>query len=259
MKNERFVKFDSHAHLTSDELFPRIDEIIEKAINAKVLKIMNINTDLKTLERAFEINDKYKTVLYNSVATTPHDVDKEGELFFPHFEKAVKEKKVSAIGETGLDYYYEHSKKDTQIAFLKAYFDLASETDTPVIIHCRGDEAFKDLFKMPHDINAVIHCFTGNAYQRDAALERGWFLSISGIATFKKSYELREVIKEIPINKMFIETDSPYLAPDSMRGRENEPAFIEELALKLAEERSMDLKDICEKTFQNACGFFRIT
>jgi TatD DNase family protein len=258
MKNERFVKFDSHAHLTSDELFPRMDEIIENALKVGVEKIMNINTDLKTLERALEIKDKYDKILYNTVATTPHDVDLEGEMYFPIFEKAIKEKKVDAIGETGLDYYYEHSKKDTQKAFLKAYFDLAQRTKRSVVIHCRGDDAFKDLYKTPHDISAVIHCFTGNLYQAQAALERGWYISISGIATFKKSSDLRAVIKEIPIEKLLIETDSPYLAPQSMRGKENEPAFIEEVAMTIACEKDLKVEDVCKITFDNAASFFQI-
>ncbi len=258
MNQEPFVKIDSHAHLTSDELYSDVEGILERALAAGVQKIVNINTDRITLERGLELKEKHPEFIFNTVSTTPHDVEKEGEENFPYFEKIIKGKKVVAVGEVGLDYYYAHSRKDIQKEFLKRYFDLAVETNLPVVIHCRGDDAFIDLFQFPQEIKAVLHCFTGNLTQAQTALERGWYISISGIATFKKSFELREVIKHLPLEKLFIETDSPFLAPQSMRGKVNEPAFVGETAQTIATTKSISLEEVCRQTTENAKRFFLI-
>ncbi len=258
MKKEPFVKIDSHAHITSDELYPDVDGIIERATLASVANIININTDRITLERALELKKKYPHQIFNTVSTTPHDVEKEGEENFPYFEKVIRAKEVIAIGEVGLDYHYEHSNRDVQKEFLKRYFDLAIDVNLPVVIHCRGDDAFTDLFKFPQNIKAVLHCFTGNLSQAQIAIDRGWYISISGIATFKKSDHLREVIKSLPINRLLIETDAPYLAPQSKRGQMNEPANVLEVAETIANVKNISLEEVCKETTHNAKSFFNI-
>jgi TatD DNase family protein len=258
MKETGFVKIDSHAHLTSDELYPNIDAIIKRAHDAGVTKIVNINTDRITFERALEVKKKYPDQIFNTVSTTPHDVEKEGEENFAFFEKAIRTGHVNAIGEVGLDYYYAHSKIEIQKKFLTRYFDLAVDVNLPVVIHCRGDEAFADLFTFPQNIRAVLHCFTGTLAQAMKALERGWYVSISGIATFKKSQVLRDVIKELPLSKLLIETDAPYLAPQSRRGTLNESAFVGEVAEAIAMTKDISLEEVCFATTQNASEFFNI-
>ncbi len=258
MKESGFVKIDSHAHLTSDELYPQIDAIVKRATFAGVSKIVNINTDRSTFERALEAKKKYPTQIFNTLSTTPHDVEKEGEENFGFFEKAIRGGDVVAVGEVGLDYYYAHSKKEIQTEFLKRYFDLALDVNLPVVIHCRGDDAFADLFTFPQNIRAVLHCFTGTLAQAEQALERGWYISMSGIATFKKSVALRDVFKQLPLSKLLIETDSPYLAPQSKRGALNEPAFVGEIAETIALTKGIPLEEVCKATTENSSRFFGI-
>ena|SRR3990167_6441573 len=258
MMREPFVKIDSHAHLTSDELYPNADRIIERAIKEGVTKIVNINTDRSTFERAKELQKKYPEYIFNTVATTPHDVEKEGEENFAYFETAIRQGEVVAVGEVGLDYYYEYSNREIQKEFVKRYFDLACAVKLPVVIHCRGDDAFRDLFSFQQPILAVLHCFTGNQRQAEQAIERGWYVSVSGIATFKKSEALRQVIKQLPLNRLFIETDAPYLAPQSRRGKVNEPAYITETAQTIASVHNISLEEVCLETTENARKFFAL-
>ncbi len=251
---------DSHAHLTSDTLYPDIDLYLKRAQEASLGKIINICTDLKTLKRGLEVAKKYPWVL-NTGSTTPHDVLKEGEAYFGHFEKAAKEGHLVAIGETGLDYYYEHSPKELQKEFFKRYLALALECNLPVVIHCR--DAFDDFFSIldsdyPKEAKGILHCFTGTTSDAKELVKRGWTVSFSGIITFKKSEALREAVKVVPIEQLLIETDSPYLAPQSRRGKTNEPAFVVEVAQKIAELKELTLAEVAKITQENACRLFQI-
>ncbi|MBF5060020.1 TatD family hydrolase [Candidatus Neptunochlamydia vexilliferae] len=250
--------FDSHAHLTCDPVFAELEPMLERAKEAKVEKVMNICTDKISLERGIELAKKYPWV-YNVGSTTPHDVEKEGGLYFPLFEEAARTGKLIAVGETGLDYHYEHSPKELQKTFLSRYFALATECHLPVVIHCR--DAFDDLYAIATSDfpkgHAVIHCFTGTMQEAEQAVERGWMVSFSGIVTFKKSEALREVAKEIPLNHILIETDTPYLAPQSKRGKTNEPSFVPEVAQTIANVKGLPLEEVASMTTQNATHFFR--
>ncbi len=195
---------DSHAHLTSDSLFVKIDEILKRAQKHNVSKIVNICTDLKTLERGITLSQEQPWV-YNAGSTTPHDVTKEGELYFSHFRDAAKKGLLVAVGETGLDYFYEHSPKELQKEFFIRYIELAIEFKLPLIIHCR--DAFDDFFDIidkhyPRKHAGVLHCFTGTLEDAEKLVERKWFISFSGIITFKKSEELRQVAKWVPLENM---------------------------------------------------------
>ncbi|HSX12839.1 MAG TPA: TatD family hydrolase [Chlamydiales bacterium] len=246
--------FDSHAHLTSFDVIPHLEGILFRAKNVK--HILNICTDKTSLEQGIALSKKNPHI-FNAGATTPHDVDTEGELFFPIFEKAAKEKKLVAIGETGLDYYNSNAPISLQKKYLSKYLFLASETQLPVIFHCR--EAFNDLFSIvdqEYNGPAILHCFTGSIQEAEEVLKRGWFLSLSGIVTFKKSEALREVAKMIPLNQLLIETDTPYLAPQSQRGKMNEPSFIAETAQCIADVKGISLEDVARSTFENASSLF---
>ena len=261
MRVEHFVKIDSHAHLTSDEMYSDVDDGIMRAKESNVTKIINICTDQVTLERGIKLAEKYPGIVYNTGSTTPHDVEREGEKYFQNFEDAAKSGKLVAVGETGLDYYYEHSNSNLQKEFLRRYLVLASQTNLPVVFHCRGDEAFDDLFQITKEypeLRAVLHCFTGTLEQAKEALSRRWYISMSGIVTFKRSRELRDVMKEIPLESLFIETDSPYLAPQTRRGKRNEPSFVGEVAEMIAEGRGISLEEVCKVTSSNISKFFAI-
>jgi len=179
---------DSHAHLGYDSLYDQIADVMDRCKKAGVIKVVNICTDQKTAERGEKLSKAYPHI-HNVGATTPHDVLKEGEKDFPFFAKLAKEKKLVAIGETGLDYHYERSPKKLQQEFLCRYFALAKECQLPVVIHCR--DAFEDLFTIAdenyHNLPLLLHCFTGTQKEAEKALDRGWKISMSGIVTFKKS------------------------------------------------------------------------
>lgn len=251
---------DTHAHLTSEAILPHVEEVLERAKKAGVEKIVNICTDEKSLAAGLLLSDKFPWV-FNSAATTPHDVESEGESFFPIVETCAQEGKLIAIGETGLDYHYEHSNRKEQQAFLLRYFALALQRKLPVIFHCR--DAFADLFAMAdaeyREAPAVLHCFTGTVADARGVLDRGWFLSISGIVTFKKSDLLREVAKYVPLDRLLMETDAPYLAPQSHRGKLNEPTFLQETASVLAQVKGVPLEEVVRATAENAHSFFSFT
>jgi|694.fasta_scaffold72280_3 TatD DNase family protein len=253
---------DSHAHLT-DSLYEDIENILTRAQEAGIEAILNICTDKLTLERGWELSKRYPWI-YNVASTTPHDVDNEGETMFAFMAQAAKEKKLSAIGETGLDYHYKHSTPEKQQFFLRRYLHLALECQLPVVIHCR--EAFADFFRILDEeyqvggqhAPGVLHCFTGTIAEAEQVLERGWYLSFSGIVTFKKSEELREAAKRTPLNQMLIETDSPYLAPQSKRGKQNEPAFLPETAAVIAAVKGISVEEVAKATADNARRLFKL-
>lgn len=254
---------DSHAHLTSTSLFPQVDAILERAQAAGVEKIVNICTTVYELERGILLSKQYPWV-YNAASTTPHDVDRLGEDEFAFFASQTRAGHLVAVGETGLDYHYNHSTPATQKKFLERYLNLALECQLPVVIHCR--EAFADFFAIldqnyivdGRHAPGVLHCFTGTLSEAHQVIERGWYLSMSGIVTFKKSIELQEVAKMVPLNRLLIETDSPYLAPQSHRGKPNEPAFVLETAAFIAKLRGISTEEILQKTSDNTNCLFNL-
>lgn len=248
---------DSHAHLSSEELFQEASELLKRALAFGVEAIVNICTDKLTLQRGLILKDAHPEI-FLAASSTPHDGGEEANLFFGEVEKAAKAKKLVAIGETGLDYYYEHISKEEQKKHLIKYFHLAKEVSLPIIFHCR--EAFADLFTLaeeeyPHS-PALLHCFTGTVEEAKKVLDLGWYISFSGIITFKKSEALREVVKYVPLDRMMIETDAPYLAPNSKRGKVNEPSFVVETAEMIAKVKQSPLDLVAKHTKENAIKFF---
>jgi len=250
--------FDSHAHITSDTLYGKSSELIENAKRAGVQEIINIATDMITLKRGLELG------LRNTAAITPHDSSVLGIDTFEFFAAKAREKKLVAVGETGLDYHYFPDSKDKQKEVFIQHLHLALETDLPVVIHCR--EAFKDFYEI---LDAeyvgqwgsklgIMHCFTGMVEEAKQALDRGWYISFSGIVTFKKSVELQEVAKMVPLERMLIETDSPYLAPLPFRGKENAPEYVVHTAQAIAELRGVTLEEIAKATWDNGHRAFCI-
>ena len=249
---------DTHAHLTSEGVVDVAEQLLERAEKARISKIVNVCTDAASLDKGVLLKNRYPWI-YNAAATTPHDVVAQGEDFFPAVEQAVKEKLLIAIGETGLDYFYEHSPRNVQKEFLSRYFSLALRANLPLIIHCR--DAFADLFAQADSeytgAAALLHCFTGSLEEAKGVLDRGWLISFSGIVTYKKSEVLREVARFVPIDRMVVETDTPYLAPKSRRGKQNEPAYIVETASLIAEEKKIPFEEFCATLSENSCKFFQ--
>lgn len=251
---------DSHAHLCDAALFPDIDNILKRSRQAHVTHIINICTTTEDLEKGIHLQSKYPFIR-NAGATTPHDAKEPEDLAFPFFEKAAHAKQLCAIGETGLDYYHKDLHPKIQKEYLIRYLHLANETHLPVIFHCR--EAFDDLFaitdqELSKKNKAIIHCFTGSLKEAEQVLERGWYISLSGIVTFKKSEDLRLIAQKIPLNQLLIETDAPFLAPQSKRGKTNEPAFVIETASCIAKIKQIQEEEIAKATSENTKRLFHI-
>ena len=246
---------DTHAHLTSEKMLPYLQEVLLRAQQSGIIKIVNICTDPQSLQAGLALHEQTPWV-YNAAATHPHDA--EEETFFPLVEEAAVQGKLVAIGETGLDYFYTHSSKQTQQASLLRHFSLALKTKLPVIFHCR--DAFADLFSVADEAYklapAVLHCFTGTLEEAKKVLDRGWMISISGIVTFKKSGGLREVVKYVPLDRLFVETDAPYLSPQSRRKEQNEPSFLPETAAAIAQVKGISVEELGLACTENAQRFF---
>ena len=252
---------DSHAHSQAQKFILKLMRSLNRAKAAGLQAIVNICTDVESLEKGLELAKKHPWIR-NAAATTPHDVEKEGEQVFPIMADHARRGMLVAVGETGLDYYYSHSDRELQKIFLKRYLNLALECQLPVIIHCR--DAFKDFFDIldrEYMINGqhgpgVLHCFTGTLEEAGQVWDRGWYLSLSGIVTFKNSGQLREVAKAAPLDRLLIETDTPYLAPQSKRGKMNEPSYLVETAKLIAEIKGRSFEEIAKVTNENAKRFF---
>lgn len=254
---------DTHAHLTKDEVWEQIDVILAAAHEAGVAKIVNIGTDRVTSERGLELQKKYPWI-FNTAATTPHDAHTEGDEQFPWIAAQARAGKLVALGETGLEYHYFPETKEKQKELLIRYLELALECSLPIVIHCR--DAFDDLIEIidKHYLvdgkpgPGILHCFTGTLKEAQELVKRGWYISFSGIVTFKKSEELRLVAKEIPLDQILIETDTPYLAPMPFRSKSNQPAYIINTAGVIAHEREMELQDFIRATADNATRILKI-
>lgn len=254
---------DSHAHLSASPMIEQIDVILNRAQTVNVTSIINICTNIKSLEDGLALYSKYPWVK-NTAAVTPHGAEEEGAIFFPLIEKAAKEGSLIAIGETGLDYFHYKDSALIQKHFFIKHLQLALECHLPIVIHCR--DAFEDFFSLideHYNINGrsgpgVLHCFTGNSIHAEKLVQRGWFISFSGIVTFKKSLELQTIAKTIPLENMLIETDAPWLAPQSHRGKINEPSYLPEIAQFIANLRGISLETLAQITTQNAKKIFKI-
>ena len=250
--------FDSHAHMSSPSVLPFVDEMMARAKIAGVTKIANICTDPVSLREGLKLQERFPQIR-NTGATTPHDVEQEGEMAFPIFAEAARRGQLVAIGETGLEYFYKELDRDVQKLFLRRYLHLALECHLPVIFHCR--EAFDDLFSIvdaeyKKGAPAILHCFTGSIQEAEQVLKRGWHLSLSGIVTYKKSESLREVAQMVPLNQLLVETDTPYLAPQSKRGKMNEPAYVVETAQCIAHAKGIAVEVVARASFENALSLF---
>jgi TatD DNase family protein len=251
---------DSHCHLDDEPMVSDIKGTLTRAQQKGVRGFLTICTDLSKVPLLINIVDEHRDV-FGTLGVHPHEAQKtvpEKDLYH-YLIKQADHPKMVGFGETGLDCYYTHSpKKDQQSAF-KAHIEAALECDLPLIVHTRDAEQDTiDLLKTIGGGKArgVIHCFSGSAWLRDQALELGFYISVSGIMTFKKAGDLRDVLKEVPLERLLVETDAPFLAPEPYRGKSNEPAFVVETAHKLAELKDISFENICIQTTQNFLSLF---
>ncbi|MDR0879592.1 MAG: TatD family hydrolase [Clostridioides sp.] len=253
--------FDSHAHLNDESFDEDRDELIESLPKNGVDLVVNPASDLETSRTGIQLADKYDFI-YAAVGIHPQDVAETEEADIQEIKKMAQEnKKVVAIGEIGLDYYYDDVPKDIQRKWLKRQILLANELSLPIIIHDR--DAHKDTFDIikenkSEEIGCVMHCFSGSVELAKEYLKLGCYISIPGTVTFKNSRKVRAVAREIPLDKLLIETDSPYLTPEPYRGKRNNPAHVRYVAERVAEERGISFEEVCDASKANAKKLFRI-
>lgn len=239
---------DSHCHL--EDL-----SVLERARQAGVKKLINIGCDILGSQKAQEFGAQLDDVFF-SAGVHPHEASKVDPDYIDQLQILAADPKCVGIGECGLDYYYEHSDRDSQKKVFEAQINLAYALKKPLIIHVR--DAYEDcLERLAAGHPQIIHCFSGNRVHAKAFLDLGCYLSISGIVTFKNAEELRLVVSETPLEKLLIETDSPYLAPIPYRGKPNEPAYVRLVAEKIAEIKAISVEQVIDQTGQNALHIFK--
>ena len=250
---------DSHCHLDFPEFAPELDAVVQRAADAGVCVCVSIGTTLENFPQVQGVAERFANV-WCSVGIHPHEAEKELlDSPAPLLERA-RHPKVVAIGETGLDYYYEHSPRDEQKQNFRAHILASRETGLPLVVHTRDAE--DDTIAILREemgkgaFPGLIHCFTGTKKLAEAALELGFFISVSGIATFKKSDDLRSVLKDVPLERLLVETDAPYLAPMPHRGKRNEPAFVTHTAAMLATLKGVSAEEMSRQTTENFFGLF---
>jgi TatD DNase family protein len=249
---------DSHCHLDFPEFAPELDAVVARAREAGVGTCVSIGTTLEKFPQVRAIAERFPDV-WCSVGIHPHEAETELLSDAVPLIALAQHPRVVGIGETGLDFYYNHSPREPQIANFRAHIAAARELKLPLIVHTR--DADDDTIAVLEDemgkgaFTGLIHCFTGTKRLADAALANGFSISVSGIATFKKSDELRAVLKDVPLDRLLVETDAPYLAPMPHRGKRNEPAFVAHTAAMLAGLKGVSADELARATTDN---FFRL-
>ena len=244
---------DSHCHLDHEPLLNNINEVLKRSKDVGIKKLLTICTTLKGFNNIKNILTIDK-IIYGTFGIHPHETDNDNISKNIIVENIKKNPKLIGIGETGLDFYYNHSKKNKQIDSFKRHIEAALETNLPIIVHSRNaeEETFKILSKYKHEKPKILmHCFTGsyNFYKKMEELNS--FFSASGIITFNNSQDLQNTFLKIPNNKLLVETDSPFLSPVPMRGKKNEPSFIKYTIKKLAEIKNINMSEMIGITTDN--------
>ena len=264
---------DSHAHLEGKQFDRDRDQVLARAREAGVEAILAIGNGSGpgTLDCGIRLVEKYAggggtPAMYATVGIHPHEAKLASDADFAEMSELAKDPRVIAWGEIGLDYFYDHSPREGQREVFLHQLELAQAARLPAVIHCRpsdnSENAWDDCLGLlrehwaPGGLGGVMHCFTGQVKHAKAALDMGFVVSFAGNITFPKAQNIRDAAKMVPLDQMFIETDSPYLAPVPHRGKRNEPAFVRETARQIGELRGMETEDVGEKTAENFYRFF---
>ena len=251
---------DSHCHLAYQNNISKINQKITRALDNDVTHFLNICTKSDEFEILEDVSKNFNQV-YFTLGIHPHESNETSFKIIEMIKKKSSNKSLVGIGETGLDFFYNHSDKKTQINSLEMHIELSQELELPLIIHMRDaeDELIKIFSKRLKEkiFTGVIHCFTGTYKFSQVMLDMNFYISASGIITFKKSHELRDTFKKIPLDNLLVETDSPFLTPEPFRGKENEPAYIVNTIKKLSEIHGIDYKDLCNITTKNFKNLFK--
>lgn len=249
---------DSHAHLDDARFNDDRSGMIQRAWDAGVRRILTIGTGKgpDDMGCGIPIAETYDWI-HTSLGMHPHDAANVEERHYDLMRTLAAHPKVIAIGETGLDYHYDHAPRDVQRTVFQRQLELASELDLPVIVHTRNaDEDTEQLLRKVAPRRGVLHCFTSGAALADSALEIGFMISFSGIATFPNAKDLVDIVRKVPADRILIETDCPYLAPVPHRGKRNEPAFVADTARFIAKTRDITVEQLEADAFSNFTRLF---
>jgi TatD DNase family protein len=259
---------DSHAHLDGERFDADRDQVIARAREAgvKTIVAIGIGDGPANVDCGIRLAEQYPFI-YATIGIHPHEAKLATQAAFEEMERLARHPKVIGWGEIGLDYFYDHSPRDTQKQVFVKQMELAAAARLPIIIHCRpsdgNDDAWEDCLGLinelwpPHGLGGILHCFTGTPDHAKRALDLGFLISFAGNITFPKAQQIRDAALQVPLDRMLIETDCPFLAPVPNRGKRNEPAFVTEIARKLGELRGISAKEIGEQTSRNFYNFFK--
>ena len=249
---------DSHCHLDHEPLKSDLLNIIKRSKDVGIEKLLTISTSVESFQKIKNIINEDE-IIFGTIGIHPHETD-NNEISIDYIVKNFEENpKIIGIGETGLDFYYNNSDKEKQIKSFKKHIEASIKTNSPLIVHSRNaeDETFEILNKYQGEkLKILMHCFTGSKNFAEKLLKLNAFFSASGIITFKNSMDLQETFKILPLEKILIETDSPYLAPVPNRGKKNEPSFLSYTAQKLADIKDVSKKEITKITTKNFNNLF---
>jgi TatD DNase family protein len=260
---------DSHAHLEMSQFDADRTAMLTRAKAAGIEAIVAIGsgTGPGSLGCGIELAEQHD-FLYATIGIHPHEAKLATEADFSELEQLAKNPKVIAWGEIGLDYFYDHSPRDVQARVFTRQMDLARTARLPIVIHCRpsdgSEDAWDDCLSLiqrhwaPSGLGGILHCFTGTTAHARRALDLGFVISFAGNITFAKAQQIRDAAKEVPLDRMLIETDSPFLAPVPYRGKRNEPAFVKEVARQVGELRGLSTEEVGSQTAQNFYRFFSL-
>ena len=253
---------DSHAHIQGKEYAGEAEAVISRAHAAGIEKIIAVGGagDMSSNTEAIALAESFANV-YATVGMHPHDAKDVGADEMKKLKALCTHPKVIAVGETGLDYYYDHSPRDVQRHVFAQFIHMASETGLPIVVHERdaaGDAAELLRGEGAGKLRGVIHCFTGNYDAACAYLDLGFYISFTGIITFKNADPLREVVRKVPLERMLIETDSPYLTPVPHRGKRNEPLYVRFVAETIAKVKELAVEEVARVTTENVKHLFSI-
>ncbi len=251
---------DSHCHLDFNDFDDDFDDMIQRAKENGVTAMLDAGNNIDALDNQLKLAEKYPFI-YTAVGVHPHNASEYPQIKAEDFIAKANHKKVVAIGECGLDYYYDYSPKEDQFRVLNEQIIAAQETGLPLIIHNRDsdDDMIEILSKAykQKSFSGVIHCFSSSQKLADFALEIGFYLSASGMITFNKSGDIRDIFAKVPLERLLVETDAPYLSPVPMRGRRNESSFVVHTAEKLAQIKDISFEKLAQITSDNFYKLFR--
>jgi TatD DNase family protein len=252
--------FDTHAHIDDNRFKGETEQVIARAKEQGVSLLVNVGYDLLHARQSIELAEKYPFI-YASVGLHPHDAKEADNVFWQEIYKLARHPKVVAIGEIGLDYYYDHSPRDVQREVFRRQIQVAKDLQLPIIIHNR--DAHQDTLKIVREekaslVGGVFHAYSGSWEMAREVINMGFYISVGGPVTFKNARKIVEVVEKIPLDSLLIETDCPYLTPHPYRGKRNEPAYVRFVAEKIAEIKNISFEEVAAVTKENGMKLFKI-